>query len=325
MSKKNIDWEDEFDFEEKKSDNKEILRFIGRLLSNWYWFLLCGFIGFTASYIYLRYTIPSYKIHAKLLVSDDKKGGGMLGSSAFGDLSSLMGTKNSVDNEVEVLRTSDLMREMVLAEKAYIGYYNKGRVHNVPVLSAPFKIELLTDPDSISRAYSFEVRVIVSARFGLSNRDTLLHVQFGGPFSLSSAGLLRISEWRQHTTTEHYGFRISPLRSVTAAYSGLLSVEVTNKNVSTIDLTFEHQLPKRGEQLLETLIDKYVELNLHDKNVIADSTLAFINARLRTITDELAGVEDRISGYKRRNQLADISEQGKVLIESSADFTKRLA
>src|SRR5690606_26560284 len=59
--------------------------------------------------------------------------------------------------------------------------------------------------------------------------------------------------------------------------------------------------------------------------VIADSTLAFINARLRTITDELAGVEDRISGYKRRNQLADISEQGKVLIESSADFTKRLA
>src|SRR5690606_37287779 len=112
---------------------------------------------------------------------------------------------------------------------------------------------------------------------------------------------------------------------VAATYSGMLSVAVTNKNVSTIDLTLEHQLPRRGEQLLATLIKKYVELNLHDKNIIADSTLAFINTRLRTITNELAGVEDRISGYKRQNQLADISEQGKVLIESSADFTKRLA
>src|SRR5690606_40155760 len=124
-------------------------------------------------------------------------------------------------------------------------------------------------------------------------------------------GLLKISNFQQWPTKKSYGFRISPVRSVATAYSGFLSVEVTNKNVSTIDLTFEDQLPRRGEQLLATLIDKYVELNLHDKNVIADSTLAFINARLRTITDELAGVEDRISGYKRRNQLADISEQGK--------------
>src|SRR5690606_14673165 len=125
MGKRNIDWEDDFDFEERKSDNKELLRFIGRILSNWYWFVLCGFIGLMIAFAYLRYTVPAYKIHAKLLVSDDKKGGGMLSSSALGDLSSLMGTKNSVDNEVEVLKTADLMRKMVLAEKTYIGYFNK--------------------------------------------------------------------------------------------------------------------------------------------------------------------------------------------------------
>jgi len=136
MSKRNIDWENEFDFEEKKTDNKELLRFVGRVFSNWYWFVLCGMIGLLSAFLYLRYTIPVYRIHAKLLVSDDKKGGGMLSSSALGDLSSLMGTKNSVDNEVEVLRTSDLMREMVLAEKAYIGYINNGRVHKEPLWSA---------------------------------------------------------------------------------------------------------------------------------------------------------------------------------------------
>ncbi|PRD46856.1 GumC family protein [Sphingobacterium haloxyli] len=325
MSKRNIDWNDELDFEEKKSDNKELLRFVGRIISNWYWFVLCGAIGLTLAFIYLRYTVPSYKIYAKLLVSDDKKGGGMLGSSALGDLSSLMGTKNSVDNEVEVLKTADLMREMILEEKAYIGYFNKGRVHNVPVLSAPFEVELLSNPDSIVAVYAFEAQKRKDGKIELSNADTLFNVDFGKTFALSGVGLLRIVDLRTPPSTDSYGFRIAPLRSMAAAYSTQLSVAVTNKNVSTIDLTFEHQLPKRGEQLLETLIDKYVELNLHDKNVIADSTLAFINARLSTITGELAGVEDRISGYKRQNQLADISQQGRVLIESSADYTQKLA
>src|SRR5690606_11122346 len=204
MSKKNIDWDDDFDFEEKKSDNKDLLRFIGRLLSNWYWFVLCGLIGFTAAYMYLRYTVPSYKIHAKLLVSDDKKGGGVLSSSALGDLSSLMGTKNSVANEVEVLKTADLMRKMVLAEKTYIGYFNKGRVHNVPVLSAPFQVELLTDPDSISNAFALEVRATEDERFELSNADTLFQVQLDKPFVLAGVGSLKIANFQQLPTNESY-------------------------------------------------------------------------------------------------------------------------
>src|SRR5690606_10677774 len=35
--------------------------------------------------------------------------------------------------------------------------------------------------------------------------------------------------------------------------------------------------------------------------------------------------EDRISGYKRNAQLADISEQSKILLQNSAEFTKQLA
>src|SRR5690606_29934605 len=324
MSKKNIDWEDEFDFEEKKSDNKDLLRFIGRVLSNWYWFALCGILGLAFAFLYLRYTIPVYKIHAKLLVSDDKKGGGMLSSSALGDLSGLMGAKNSVDNEVEVLGTAELMREMVLAEKAYISYFNKGTVHSVPVVEAPFHVELLTNPDSIGSAYTLQVEPVDGKTIMLSNVDTTFNARAGEPFALPGVGLLKITTRRARFLDE-YGFRIAPVRTVASAFNSSLSVEVTNKNVSTIDLTFEHTSRKRGERLLQTLIEKYVERNLHDKNVIADSTLAFINARLRKITEELAGVEDRISGYKKNAQLADISEQSKILLQNSADFTRNLA
>lgn len=325
MSKRYLDWDDEFDFEEKKSDNKMLLRFVGRMLANWYWFVLCGLIGFATAFMYLRYTVPSYKIHAKLLVSDDKKGGGLLGSTAMGDLSSLMGTKSSVDNEVEVLKTADLMREMVLAEQAYISYFDKGRVHNAPVLTAPFRLVLLTSPDSIFKPYTLEVNFLKGGQIELSNSDTLIRTVSGESFVLPGVGVLKAERILNSEVEGVYGFGVVPLPSVVASLRSRLSVEVTNKNVSTIDLTLEHPLPKRGEQLLTTLINKYVELNLHDKNVVADSTLAFINARLSKITDELAGVEDRISGYKQSTKLADISEQSKILLQNSADFTRTLA
>lgn len=325
MNKKYTDWDEEFDLEVKKTDNKDLLRFVGRILSNWYWFVLCACIGFACAYIYLRYTIPSFKIHAKLLVSDDKKGGGMLSSSAFSDLSSFMGTKNSVDNEVEVLKTTDLMQEMVLAEEAYVDYFKQGRIHNTPIIASSFRLNLLSSPDSIKQAYSFDIRTLDNNIIELSNNDTTFRTEWHQTFILPRVGRLQIQPIQKTYTDEKYGFRIRPLREAVSSLSSKLSVEVTNKNVSTINLTLENTLPERGEQLLTTLINKYVELNLYDKNVIADSTLAFINARLTTITQELAGVEDRISNYKQQTKLADISEQSKILLQSSADYIKNIA
>src|SRR5690606_15770058 len=144
---------------------------------------------------------------------------------------------------------------------AYISYFDKGRVHNVPVLTAPFRVELLTSPDSILRPYTLEVKSVTRTKIELSNSDTLIQVNWREPFLLPEVGILQIERVTNILPKESYGFGIVPLRSISESFSSRLSVEVTNKNVSTIDLTLEHPLPKRGEQLLKTLIDKYVELN----------------------------------------------------------------
>lgn len=324
MSKK-IDWEDEFEFEESKSDNKDLHRFLGRLLANWYWFVLCAAIGITASFIYLRYTIPVYKITAKLIVEDDKKGGGMMGASALGELSGIMGAKNSVDNEVEILRTTDLMYSMVLQEQAYISYYRLGKVVNAPVLQSPFTVFLLSSPDSISKAYKFDME-LTGAVLKLSSMDTTFTVPFNQSFTLPGVGDIEIQHNAIVVKSEYnYGFSIRPVKKVVAGLMASFSAEVTNKLVSTIDLALDNTLPKRGEQLLSSLIQVYIRQNLHDKNVIADSTLSFINSRLDKIKDELAGVEDKISGYKQSTKLADISEQSRILLQNSANYTKSLA
>ncbi|MEJ5054251.1 GumC family protein [Sphingobacterium sp. MYb382] len=323
MGNKNIDWEDEF--VKQKADNKELLHFVGRVLANWYWFVLCGLIGISLAFLYVRYTIPTYKINAKLLVSDDKKGG-LMGMSALADLSGLMGVKSSVDNEVEILKTADLMSEMVRAEEAYVNYYKQGSVHDIPILEAPFQIRFLSSPDSISEPIQLNVKSLGKKHYQLSNKDTIFEIGEGQRFVLPSIGNISlVTTGNEDSVKEQYGFSISPINKTVAGLMESLSVEVTNKNVSTIDLSLLHPIPKKGELLLGSLIDRYVERNLNDKNVVMDSTLSFINQRLRKITDELAGVEDRISGYKQATKLADISEQSKILLQSSETYIRGLA
>lgn len=325
MSNKN-NWEEEFELEESTSDNKELHRFIGRVLSNWYWFLLFGFLGLGIAFIYLRYTIPVYKINAKLIVEDDKKGGGMLGASALGELSGLMGAKNSVDNEVEILRTTDLMHNMVIKEVAYIGYFRQGKVKDAPVLAVPYTVRLLTNPDSIQADANFFIKS-QGNKLELSNQDTSIFIESNRPFALPGIGALMVSSNPAISSSaeEVYGFNIIPVKKVVAGLMGSFSAEVTNKLVSTIDLSMDSRIPQLGERLLGALINEYISSNLHDKNVVADSTLAFINARLQKIKEELSGVEDRISGYKQSTQLADISEQSKLLLGTSADYVKSMA
>lgn len=325
MANNKLDWDDEIFFDNRKNDNKIFLRFLGRIISNWYWFLICGLVGASFGYLFLKHSIPKYKIHAKLLVSDENKGGGLFASSTLSELTDFAGIKNSVDNEVEVLKTDDLLREMILTERSYISYEKIGRLQDVPIYSAPFQVQLLSNPDSILQSKEFLVKSMKEGQLVLSSLDTVFKVKIGQGFFLPQVGRIRIDSVERGLNGGNYGFKISPVRSVVEAFRSSLSVHVTNKNVSTINLTLENQLPKKGEEQLNTLIEKYVELNLHDKNVIADSTLAFINARLYKITEELAGVEDRISGYKKQNQLADISEQGKLLLASSVSYSKELA
>ncbi len=324
MSKVNRDWEKEF--EGAESNNKDFLEFFHKILRNWYWFVICGAIGVSLAFIYLKSTVPAYLIHAKLLVSDDKKGGGMVSSSALGDLSGLMGAKNSVDNEVEVLKTADLMRAMVIAEKAYVGYFEKERILTLPVASIPYTVSVISSPDKILESISFKIKSVNGNQLEVSNPDTIFVVGLNKPFFIEKVGDVLITEsGKSKEESKSYVFTIQPVYKVVNDFMDALSVEVTNKMVSTIDLTFATFIPRQGEQFLGTLIEKYVELNLHDKNVIADSTLSFINARLTRITDELAGVEDRISGYKRSTQLADISEQSRLLLQNSAEYTKSIA
>ena len=80
-----------------KDEPLDIKKIISRLLYNWYWILFSLIICVTISVLYARYKTPSYKISARVLVNDEKKGSGLMaGSDILGDLGGLLGAKSTV-------------------------------------------------------------------------------------------------------------------------------------------------------------------------------------------------------------------------------------
>lgn len=317
------EWE-EFDFKEKThDDNKAIIEFLNKLLRNWYWLVLGVLVGLAVAFIYLRYSTPIYQINAKILVNDEKKGTGT-DNALLGDLAGMMGAKSTVDNEVEILKTRTLMEQVVQELHANVTYYRKGNIRDVELYESPFKV-ILVKTDSVFVPTLFKLKPIDKTKVEISKENFTQIVNYDQTIYIPETGDIQIIYNNIPYLEEDYLFQIIDFDSRVADFMNRLTVQVTNKLVTVVDLGFEYPVKKKGEDILNTLIDKYVQSNLRDKNTIADSTIAFIENRLVLVGQELGSVEGDIQSFKQKSQIADISAQSQILIQNSSQYIKDLA
>ncbi|MGK6351554.1 GumC family protein [Parapedobacter sp. DT-150] len=319
------DWQ-ETDFEpEAKEDNKGLIELLRKVLTNWYWFVICAILGISIAYLNLRYSTPEYKINAKVLITDQQKGAtGASPAEFMGDFTSLFGGVNSVDNEAEILKTRYLMEQVIQKLNAQVAYFIPGNIRDVEIQKVPFHINILNTDSLTGRSYQLTLKDSLSCLITAENFEQ--EVFFDHPTTLPGLGTLLFTKNPEVSFTEKtYKFEIAPFDSRVSQYMGRLAVGVTNKQVSIIDLSFDHPLRTKGEDILRTVIETYTENNLKDKNTIADSTISFIENRLRLVTEELGDVEDTIQTFRQSQQLADITAQSQLLLENTSESFNELA
>ncbi|EOR94073.1 Tyrosine-protein kinase Wzc [Arcticibacter svalbardensis MN12-7] len=308
-----------------KDETKEFLQFVGKILANWFWVLLSTVICLSGAFFYSRYYTPVYKISAKVLFNDEKNGSGLGAQNDLLDLSSLLGSKSSVDNEAEVLKTRMLMEKVVRGLNLNITYYSKGNIRDIELIEPPFTVQLLNTRDTIQSA-SFDVKFLDSNTFEITNEDVTKTVKYNQPLFLDNIGKVNfVRNVGILRKKDFYKFEVTSIDQTVSAFMNELSVSVTNKQVSTIDLIFNYPIPQKGELILNSLIEKYVQGNITDKNLIADSTISFIENRLQYVGQELGDIEGSIQNFKQKSKITDITEQSKVLIQSSGQYIDELA
>ncbi|PTS95789.1 capsular biosynthesis protein [Pedobacter sp. HMWF019] len=313
----------------KRQGEEEVIdlnRLWTKVSIKWPWLVFSVIACLILSFLYIRYNTPMYKVTARVMVNDDKKGSGMMGASELlGDLGGLLGEKSTVDNEAEIFKTRLLMEQVVNDMNLNVTYFKKGRVRNVELYKSPFKVLLLKPADTIKKT-AVELKPLKDGRISISADELDTVVNFNRVVNLPKVGTFMLSKVEEIPFVyEDYSFVISSVDEKVASLMDDMSVEVANKQITIVDLSINHSVPKRGEDILNEIIKKYVEGNLKDKNEVADSTIKFIHGRLALIGGELSDLEGNIQGFKQKNNLADMTEQSKLLVQNTSEFMNELS
>lgn len=311
----------------EQENSIDVKKIFSQIAEKWIWFLISITMFLLLAFLYIKFTAPKYQINAKVLVNDNEKGGG-LGQSAGAlmDFGGILGGKNSVDNEVEVLKTRFLMEQVVREMKLNITYNRQTNLTTREIYNTPFIINIIKGVDTISNV-ELTVEKIPHNRLRVVSENASKDVAWNEEFRIDNVGIIRLEPNLEQSIMidGKYIANICSIDQRVAELMAGLNVSVSGKLSTIIDLGLTSPIPKKGEDILNALISQYITGNLQDKNIIADSTTKFIQKRLSIIATELGDVEDKVQNFKQGNKLADMSEQGKMLVQNSSEFSSELA
>jgi len=313
---------------------------IDKYLVHWRWFLLSIIIGLALSFLYLRYTTPSYEATTTILVKDEKKGGILSELSAFSDLGLGGSMKSNVDNEIEILKSRTLVESTIEKLNLNISLLVEGNVVDRDVYAqSPIKVYFINKSNLFNKA-----RVVLKCKL-LNLNEFVLENEMQGEekekFILSSKKEFKFGEKiptqignlivgktayyeKNHTGRfEAISIVISPVDELAEGFRQKLKVEPINKTSSVVSVSISDPVSKKAEEFLDNMIEIYNEDAAEDKNFISENTSKFIASRLALIAQELDGVEQDVESFKKTNKLTDIESEAKLFIEGSSEYDKK--
>ena len=314
------------------------------LVLNWHWFLLSLIIFVCGALIYLRYSEPVYQVSSRMLIKDQKNyrrnASQMLASVE--DLG-FLNNSSGIDNEVEVLKSRLLLRDVVKDLKLYTEYRREGRIYNaICYKTHPFNLDL--DPvhlDSLDlvlleKPQSLSMRVWREGQYYMISGTEYVADRGPVPFLRRAKSLPAIFKTSIGTVTmtavpnrelkegEAYLVNIRPPMQVATSYLSRLTIEPTSKLTDIAELTLKDQDYRRGMDVLSQLALCYNRQANADKNEVALRTEEFINARMNKINAELGSTESEIQRFKQQNAVTSLADASQS-VQMSNEFSARLS
>ena len=281
-------------------------------------FVICG----VGAWLYLRYATPLYETSASILVKDEKKG---VDDANLMEQLDLFGSKKLVENEIEVIQSKILMRQLVKNLYLYSPVTYQGKVKNMSAyLFSPVRIEL-RNPDSLIEQKKIFFDFDSAKQSVVLGNDRYPVGTWIKNDSLGEFRFIANPYYQAPPVKKPLYFSLVSVKKVADRIADGLKVTQATKLSSVIVMKLRDAVPQRGEDILNGLISVYNKAAIDDKNALASNTLKFINQRLRLVTNELDSVESGIQKYKTSEGIVDITAQGQLYLDNVGANDQKLS
>ncbi|MES1198306.1 MAG: polysaccharide biosynthesis tyrosine autokinase [Chitinophagaceae bacterium] len=295
-----------------------------RYFPYWPLFLLLMIIAGVGAWSYLKFfATPIYKTTASILVKDERKG---VEDSKSMESLNVVSSKKIVENEMQVLSSKDLLKQVVKNLGLYAPVYQEGYIKPVSAYAtSPIIIES-QDPDNI-----VQQKKPKKIYFTFNKNTEQVSIGKGNSFPINQwvateFGVLKFSknEKKMMDADSPLFFILVNPASAVDDLAIALRVGASNKLSSVVNLSLEDEVPRRGKDILNELIYVYNLAAINDKKSLAKNTLAFLDQRISLVAKQIDSIQDRVKKFKASKGIVDMDEQSRVLIQSSGDNDRKL-
>ena len=314
----------------KMRNRVSFARLIKMVAHRWQWFLLSVVICLCAALLYIHYATPVYKFSGKLMIQESDNYRHRGSTKMLRYVSNLGDVKRTegVDNEVEILWSSNLMRDVVMSLNLYTDYRVKeGRKKRQVYATQPVTVELdrfhLDSLDQIALSYNRQANddkneialrteafinermTRLSEELNLSDNSIIDIKQQGGLTSLADGA-------RSIAQADRYGAEL------TEAQAQGMMLDYLGEYVSKPENKYEIIPSKMGisSAVSEKMISRYNEVVQERKRLLRSASEE--SPQVKTLTAEADQMSAAIQTALQQAKHSSVTEQRRLVSQYSS-------
>ena len=309
-------------------------------LIHWPWFVVSVIVCVALAWGYLRLTTPVYDISATVLLKDEKKGGGANMSSELEKMgmNGFVSSSGNIENEIEVLSSRTLAREVVSSLGLFVTYMDEDRFpkkelyRTSPVLVSLTPQEADKLPQTMEVGMSLQPSGVMDVQIKVGEKEyrkrfeklpAVLPTDEGTVAFFTNNDTLSSLRPESVTKERHITAYINRPFSVAKGYAGSLSITPTSKATSVVTVSLKNSNTQRGKDYIDKLLEMY-NINANNaKNEVAQRTAEFIDERIGIISKELGSTERDLENFKRSAGITDLTSEAQIALAGNAEYEKK--
>lgn len=311
---------DSIDHVEQEFNLKEYLL---RYVRYWYLFPIFIFLSLIVAFLYLQVTQPVYSTKTSILIKDENKGLSGAQGDILSELSTQFGGNKLVENELEIIKSQTLMEQVIKELRLDVSYTAKQGLSTINL----YRTTPITIVPEVVNPYGFQepmvIHLVDSLHFRFNDEEQLFsyNQRFNNAWG---AFIVNKNKAGVDTSVDKIQVHFTEVKNLAEDMLERLTVQQPNVKSTVLELTFEDSDVQRSKDVLNKLLDVYVQSSLTDKNSEASNTLKFIENRLGLITGELGDVEKDVESYKTTQGITDISAESQLFLENIKENDSKL-
>lgn len=329
----------------KDNETVDLRTLFIQYLLHWKLIFASGVVALLVAIAYIALYPKTYETSAQILLQDDKdlfsSGSFGLGEAAglmksFG-LGASSGSSVVLEDELLILTSNQLVREMVVKLGLYVDYYDskilKYRLYEEKPLVISCDSATLADMErsiklDMHHNANGQLQVEAKVKFSTFNTFKQTYDLSSLPAVIDVAGTKLTIDYALDGQMRHSAFDLyATVNTPISVAEGLLDefvIEDYSKTSNVLQMTCEDYEVQRAKDMFSVLISCYNEQAGEYKKQLADKSLGFLDDRLNNALSELAKIEVAIESYKSKNKITMVEYDVQMYATSMQELQTKM-